>query len=153
MHHWPNTVDVLIESYPPGYLASIDLGFEALKELNSRLIVCSLTPFGQTGPWRDFLSSDLLHQAAGGFMALCGYSEAEAPGAPPLAPTGGQAWSVGGVYACIAIAAAVCQRDVTGAGQYLDVPCGRDWIAPAPPLRRPVSSRSRAYAVRQDHPR
>jgi crotonobetainyl-CoA:carnitine CoA-transferase CaiB-like acyl-CoA transferase len=112
------TVDVLIESFAPGYLAALGLGYEELHKLNTRLVMCSVTPFGQSGPWRDHLASDLLLQAAGGFMALCGYSE---PDAPPLAPTGGQAWLVGGVYACIAIAAAVCQRDRTGIGQYLDV--------------------------------
>jgi benzylsuccinate CoA-transferase BbsE subunit len=115
------SVDVLIESHAPGYLASLGAGYEQLNEQNPRLIVCSVTPFGQTGPWRDYLASDLLLQAAGGFMALCGYTEEEVPGAPPLAPTGGQAWLVGGVYAAIAIAAAICQRDVTGRGQHLDV--------------------------------
>ncbi len=61
----PST-DILLETEAPGYLPSLGLGYEALACLNSRLIRCSLTPFGQTGPWRDYQTSDLLHLAAGG---------------------------------------------------------------------------------------
>lgn len=115
------SVDVLIESYAPGYLPSLGLGYEELKQLNRRLIVCSVTPFGQTGPWRNYLSSDLLQLGADGLMVLSGYDEADVRDAPPIAPTGGQAYLVGGMYAGIAVAAALCQRDATGEGQYLDV--------------------------------
>jgi crotonobetainyl-CoA:carnitine CoA-transferase CaiB-like acyl-CoA transferase len=115
------TADVVIESYAPGYLRSLALDYESLRALKPDLIMCSVTSFGQTGPWRDYVGSDLLHLAAGGQMAICGYDEEEHPGAPPLALGGGQAWFMGGHYAAIAIMSAIHQRDTTGVGQYLDV--------------------------------
>ena len=82
--------------------------------------MCSLTPFGQTGPWRDYLSSDLLHMAAGGEMASCGYDEADVPEAPPIAPGGGNAWHMGCHFTYIAIMAALVHRTIAGYGQYID---------------------------------
>ena len=96
------------------------LGYEDLREQNPGLILCALTPFGQTGPWRDYQTSDLLHMAAGGQMASCGYDEEDAPGAPPIAPGGGNAWHMGCHYAYMAIMAALVYRTVTGRGQYID---------------------------------
>jgi crotonobetainyl-CoA:carnitine CoA-transferase CaiB-like acyl-CoA transferase len=113
--------DVVLETFKPGYMASLGLGYEDLKKNNPGLIMCSLTPFGQTGPWRDYLSSDLLHLAAGGLMACCGYSDEDLPDAPPIAPGGGQAWHTGSHFACIAIEAALMYRSSTGHGQYIDV--------------------------------
>ncbi len=115
------TSDVILETFRPGYLASLGLDHECLRERNARLIICSLTPFGQTGPWRDYLSSDLLHLAAGGEMASCGYDEADVPNAPPIAPGGGNAWHMGCHYAYMAIMAALVHRTVSGQGQYIDV--------------------------------
>ncbi|MQG28328.1 MAG: CoA transferase, partial [SAR202 cluster bacterium] len=60
--------DVLIESYPPGHLESLGLGYQVLKETNPELIVSSITYFGQTGPYRDYRGSDLVVQALGGFL-------------------------------------------------------------------------------------
>ena len=82
--------------------------------------MCSLTPFGQDGPWKDYATSDLLHLAAGGQMAGCGYTEEEEPDAPPIAPGGGQAWHMGSHFAMMAIGAALLNRTVTGKGQYID---------------------------------
>lgn len=115
------TADVILETFRPGFLASLGLGYDALRRKNTRLILCSLTPFGQTGPWRDYLSSDLLHMAAGGEMASCGYDEGDAANAPPIAPGGGNAWHMGCHYAYMAIMAALVHRTVAGQGQYIDV--------------------------------
>jgi crotonobetainyl-CoA:carnitine CoA-transferase CaiB-like acyl-CoA transferase len=112
--------DVILETFPPGYLSALGLSYESLREQNSGLIMCALTPFGQTGPWRDYQTSDLLHMAAGGQMASCGYDEVDAPDAPPIAPGGGNAWHMGCHYAYIAIMAALVYRTVTGRGQYID---------------------------------
>jgi benzylsuccinate CoA-transferase BbsE subunit len=112
--------DVILETFSPGYMAALGLGYEELKKDNPRLIMCSLTPFGQTGPWKDYQTSDLLHLAAGGQMARCGYDDEVVPDAPPIAPGGGQAWHMGSHYAYIAIAAALVNRSVTGRGQYID---------------------------------
>jgi benzylsuccinate CoA-transferase BbsE subunit len=115
------TADVILETFRPGFLASLELGYESLREQNPRLIMCSLTPFGQTGPWRDYLSSDLLHMAAGGEMASCGYDEADVADAPPIAPGGGNAWHMGCHFAYMGIMAALVHRTVAGQGQYIDV--------------------------------
>ena len=112
--------DVILETFRPGYMASLGLGYEDLKKSNPGLIMCSLTPFGQTGPWKDYQTSDLLHLAAGGQMARCGYDDEVVPDAPPIAPGGGQAWHIGSHYAYIATAAALVSRSVTGRGQYID---------------------------------
>jgi crotonobetainyl-CoA:carnitine CoA-transferase CaiB-like acyl-CoA transferase len=112
--------DVILETFRPRYLASLGLDYEMLCEANPGLILCSLTPFGQTGPWRDYTSSDLLHMAAGGEMASCGYDEADVPNAPPIAPGGGNAWHMGCHYAFMAIMAALVYRTVSGQGQSID---------------------------------
>jgi benzylsuccinate CoA-transferase BbsE subunit len=115
------TADIVLETYPPGYLSALGLDYAALSPGHPGLILCSLTPFGQTGPWRQYQSSDLLHLAAGGQMALCGYDPEDVPDAPPIAPGGGNAWHIGSHYAYMAILAAVYYRDMSGAGQYIDV--------------------------------
>ena len=114
------TADVLLESLPPGELASRGLSYAELAELNPGLVVCSLTPFGQDGPWRDYKTSDLIHLAAGGQMGECGYDEEDMPGQPPIAPGGGNAWHIGSHFAYIAILGALFDRGATGEGQYID---------------------------------
>ena len=114
------TADVILETFRPGHLAALGCGYEALSESSPGLILCSLTPFGQTGPWRDYLSSDLLHMAAGGEMASSGYDEEDVPDAPPIAPGGGNAWHMGCHYAAMAIMAALVHRTLSGRGQYID---------------------------------
>src|ERR1700730_6618762 len=118
--HLAATSDVVVETFRPGFLASLKLDYQALREQNPGLILCSLTPFGQTGPWRDYLSSDLLHMAAGGEMASSGYDEADVPNAPPIAPGGGNAWHIGSHFAYMAVIAALVHRTVSGHGQYID---------------------------------
>ena len=115
------TADVVLETFRPGLLASFGLNYQALRERNPQLVMCSLTPFGQSGPWRNYLSSDLLHMAAGGEMASCGYDEADVPNAPPIAPGGGNAWHMGCHFAYMAIMAALVHRTASGQGQYIDV--------------------------------
>jgi benzylsuccinate CoA-transferase BbsE subunit len=115
------TADVILETFRPGYLASLRLDYASLRQDNPGLILCALTPFGQTGPWRDYLSSDLLHMAAGGEMASCGYDESDVANAPPIAPGGGNAWHMGCHYAYMSIMAALVFRTVSGQGQSIDV--------------------------------
>ncbi len=108
--------DVVFETFRPGYLDSLGLGYESLRADNPALVLCALTPFGQTGPWRDYATTDLLHMAAGGEMASCGYDGSDVP----IAPTGGHAWHMGCHYAYMAIMAALVYRSVSGQGQYVD---------------------------------
>ncbi len=115
------TADVFLETQRPGLLPSLGLGPDDLRGADSRLVYCSLTPFGQDGPWRDYATTDLVQMAAGGQMASCGYDEEDYPDAPPIAPGGGNAWHIGSHFALIAIASALFYRDATGEGQFLDV--------------------------------
>lgn len=110
------TADVILETFRPGYLDSLGLGYDTLAEQNPGLVLCALTPFGQTGPWRDYLSADLLHMAAGGEMASCGYDDSDVP----IAPGGGNAWHMGCHYAYMGIMAALVFRTMSGQGQYID---------------------------------
>ena len=112
------SADILLETLPPGYLPSLGLGYEALSAHNPGLIMTSLTPFGQTGPYRDFVTSDLVSLAMGGPMASCGYDDV--PGAPPIRGEGQQAYNTGSHYAVVGTLIALYSRDLTGQGQYID---------------------------------
>ena len=68
-------VDVVIESFAPGTLAHWNLGYEQLKRLNPQLVLTSITPFGQSGPYRDFQSSDTVAAALGGMVYTNGFPE------------------------------------------------------------------------------
>ena len=111
---------MILETFKPGYLPSLGLGYDDLKETNPGLIMCSLTPFGQSGPWSGFVTSDLIQLSAGGQMGCCGYNEEDVEDPPPIAGGGGQSWHMGSHYAYIAMMAALNQRAVTGRGQYID---------------------------------
>ncbi|MEI6666323.1 MAG: CaiB/BaiF CoA-transferase family protein [Chloroflexota bacterium] len=115
------SADILLETMPPGQLPALGLTYESLAAQNPGLVMCSLTPFGQDGPWRDYKTADLLHLAGGGQMAGCGYDVVDDPEQQPIAPGGGNGWHMGSHYAYIAIMSALFHRDMTGEGQYLDV--------------------------------
>ena len=66
------TADIMVETFQPGYLDAIGLGYSVLKEINPGLILTSITPFGQTGPYKDFKASDLIGLAMGGLVFICG---------------------------------------------------------------------------------
>ncbi|MBI4336670.1 MAG: CoA transferase [Chloroflexi bacterium] len=113
-----NRADILLESFQPGYLDSLGLGYEALSALNPRLVYTSLTGFGQTGPYRDFLTSDVVALAMGGTMASCGYDDVT--DAPPIAPRGYHGYSIGCHWGLIGTLVALHHRDQTGRGQRVD---------------------------------
>ncbi|MBI4497775.1 MAG: CoA transferase [Chloroflexi bacterium] len=109
--------DVLLEAGPPGYVPGLGLGYAALRDRNPRLVMVSVTPFGQTGPWKDWKASDLVSLALGGPVASCGYDDHTIP---PVRGGGGQAWHVAGHYAFVGALIAVYHRQATGRGQYVD---------------------------------
>lgn len=111
--------DIVLETSPPGYLSGLGLGYEELSKPNPSLIYASLTPFGQTGPYRNFLTSDLVSLALGGPMASCGYDDL--PGAPPIRGEYHQAYHIGSHYAFVGILVALFSRGLSGRGQYIDV--------------------------------
>ena len=116
-----DTADVLLETTRPGTLAGLGLSYDTLSANNPKLIMCSLTDFGQEGPWSGYQMTDLLHLAAGGQAAASGYDEVDDPERRPIAPGGGNGYHMGAHYAYIAITAALVSRSMTGQGQYLDV--------------------------------
>ncbi len=108
--------DVWIESFAPGYLASIGLDPKAVLERHPRLILASITGFGQTGPYRDYTGTDMVGFATGGMMYRAG-----SPERPPLVAPGNLAYDSTGVTAAFAILAACVRRAATGRGQHVDV--------------------------------
>jgi len=108
--------DVLIENFKVGGLAKYHLDYEALKPINPRLIYCSITGFGQTGPYRDRAGYDFLMQGMGGIMSVTGE-----PGGQPQKMGVAVTDILTGLYAVIAIEAALLQRDRTGVGQHIDM--------------------------------
>lgn len=102
---------------------SLDLGYDAARAIQPEVIYCSITPFGLTGPWRDFQASDLVHQALGGSAYCIGYNPS-APGEWDTTPFMPQAWHTYGVvgqHAALAVAAALLYRQMSGRGQFIDV--------------------------------
>jgi crotonobetainyl-CoA:carnitine CoA-transferase CaiB-like acyl-CoA transferase len=112
--------DVLIENYKYGDLARYGLGYEDLKKINPRLIYCSVTGFGQTGPYRERPGYDFMIQGMGGMMSVTGEPD-DAPGGGPQRAGVPIADIITGMYASIAICAALAHRAETGAGQHLDL--------------------------------
>ena len=109
--------DVLIESYPPGHLEALGLGYQVLRETNPRLVVSSITYFGQTGPYRDYQGGDLVAQALGGFLHAVTGSEDR----PPMGTVLEQMEITAARNGAIAIMAALLQRQQSGEGQHIDL--------------------------------
>jgi crotonobetainyl-CoA:carnitine CoA-transferase CaiB-like acyl-CoA transferase len=112
--------DVLIENYKFGDLARYGLGYDDLKTLNPRLIYCSVTGFGQTGPYRERPGYDFMIQGMGGMMSVTGEPDG-APGGGPQRAGVPVADIITGMYASIAICAALAHRAESGLGQHLDL--------------------------------
>ncbi len=110
------TADVFIESFRPGAASRWGIGYEHLRECNPRLVYCSLSGYGQNGPYRERAGHDLNYIALAGLLAVNGTA-----GGPPVPPGVQIADLSGGMLATIAILAALVARTRTGAGQYLDV--------------------------------
>jgi crotonobetainyl-CoA:carnitine CoA-transferase CaiB-like acyl-CoA transferase len=112
--------DVLVENFKVGGLAAHGLDYETLKTSNPRLVYCSITGFGQTGPYAARPGYDFLVQAMGGLMSVTGRADGEA-GAGPQKVGVALTDILTGLYATIGILAALQDRDRTGEGQHLDV--------------------------------
>ena len=112
--------DVLIENYKFGDLARYGLSYDDLKPINPRLIYCSVTGFGQTGPYREHPGYDFMIQGMGGMMSVTGEPDGTPGGGPQRAGVP-VADIITGMYASIAICAAIAHRAETGVGQQLDL--------------------------------
>src|SRR3989441_5427250 len=112
--------DILIENYKYGDLARYGLGYEDLRALNPRLVYCSVTGFGHTGPYRERPGYDFMIQGMGGMMSVTGEPD-DAPGGGPQRAGVPIADIITGMYASIAICAALAHRAESGVGQHLDL--------------------------------
>jgi crotonobetainyl-CoA:carnitine CoA-transferase CaiB-like acyl-CoA transferase len=112
--------DVLLENYKVGALARYGLDYASLSALNPHLVYCSITGFGQTGPYRDRAGYDFLIQAMGGLMSITGEPDG-APGGGPMKVGVAITDILTGMYATVAVLAALAHRDRTGRGQHADL--------------------------------
>jgi len=112
--------DVLIENYKVGDLARRGLDYPALSRLNPRLVYCSITGFGQTGPLRERPGYDYIFQGVGGLMSVTGHPDG-VPGGGPMKIGASIVDLSTGLYAGIAILAALHEREASGLGQYIDM--------------------------------
>lgn len=109
-------VDVLLESFPPGHLETLGLGPSELQARNPRLVVSSLSPFGQDGPRSSYQATDMVAVAMGGLMFISGD-----PALSPVRPPETQAYYYGSVFAAYGVLLALFQRGEDGPGQALDI--------------------------------
>jgi crotonobetainyl-CoA:carnitine CoA-transferase CaiB-like acyl-CoA transferase len=112
--------DVLIENFKVGDLARQALDYDTLSKINPLLIYCSITGFGQSGPYSSHAAYDPIIQAMGGFMSLTG-TQGDEPGPGPVRVGPSIADVMAGMTAANAILAALVQRQRTGRGQYIDI--------------------------------
>ena len=108
--------DVFVENNPPQHMADLGLGYSTLKELNPRLIVTSITPYGQTGPYKDYRGYALNTAALGGQSMRTGE-----PNREPLAPALAQSHYQSGSMGAVATFGALISRMSTGSGQHVDI--------------------------------
>jgi formyl-CoA transferase len=112
--------DVLLENYKVGDLARYGLGYDDLSKENPGLIYCSITGFGQTGPYKDRPGYDFMAQGMGGLMSVTGERD-DLPGGGPQRVGVPIVDIMTGMYASIAVCAAIAHRAVSGRGQYIDM--------------------------------
>jgi alpha-methylacyl-CoA racemase len=110
--------DVVVESYRPGVVDRLGIGWDAVRTLNPRVVYCSTSGYGQSGPASRWAGHDLNYLAMGGYLALCGR---RADGGPALPGATIADAAAGGMHAALAVMAALLRRAKTGAGERLDV--------------------------------
>jgi itaconate CoA-transferase len=107
--------DIFFENYAPGVAERSGLGYEKLKSINPRLIYCSLSGYGQDGPYRDVKAYDLLVQGEAGIIATTGYPDKPAKASLAIVDI------ASGMYAALGIVLALYQREKSGEGQFIDI--------------------------------
>lgn len=110
------STDIMIESYPPGYLDGLGLGYNDLCKIKKEIIVTSITPFGRKGPYSQFEMSDLACWSMGGFTYLTGDADR-----PPVQLSFPQAYLTGASEAAVGTMLALYHREISGEGQQVDV--------------------------------
>ena len=115
-HRLVERADVVVESFSPEYLKDLGLSYEILSRTNPRLILVSVTGFGQDGPRSKYKSCDIVTSAFGGQMYVSG-----SPSTPPLKPYGEQSYYTASLFAAIGILLALRKRNHTGEGEHIDI--------------------------------
>ena len=110
------TADFVLESFPPGYLDSLELGYDGLCQVKPDIILTSITPFGESGPYRDFQTADIVTMGMSGILYLTGDIDR-----PPLHMSLPQAALHAGADAAVGTLLAYYHREVTGEGQHVDI--------------------------------
>jgi crotonobetainyl-CoA:carnitine CoA-transferase CaiB-like acyl-CoA transferase len=111
------TADVVLEGFRPGVAARLAVDYETVRKVNSRVVYCSLSGYGQDGPYASLVGHDVNYISIGGALGIIGW-----PGEPPAIPFNVIAdFAAGGLHAAYAILAALLAREKTGRGQYLDI--------------------------------
>lgn len=108
--------DVVIENYAPGVMKRLGIDYPVLREINPRIIMCSISGFGQWGPYSERMSFDIIAQAMSGMMSITGH-----PDSPPTKVGTSLGDVAASLHAAFAIMAALWYRERTGEGQYIDV--------------------------------
>jgi alpha-methylacyl-CoA racemase len=117
LHRLASQSDVFIEGFRPGVVKRLDCDYETLNKINPRLVYCSISGYGQDGPYKNVGGHDLNYIAMTGALSLFAH-----PGGPPIVPPNVMAdFAGGGLYAAVTILAALMARIQTGGGQYLDI--------------------------------
>ena len=111
------SADVVLEGFRPGVVQRLQVDYETLRAKNERLVYCSLSGYGQTGPYAGLVGHDINYISIGGALGMIGW-----PDQPPAIPMNVIAdFAAGGLHAAYAILAALHARERTGRGQYLDI--------------------------------
>ena len=110
------TADLVIETAPPGWMAARGVGYEDLARVRPQIVVASITPFGQTGPYAQMRATDLVGLAMGGLLYMGGYRDAA-----PTQAHGDQALKCAAMYGAVAAMLAVTEAELTGQGQHVDI--------------------------------
>jgi len=109
--------DVILEGFRPGVTARLGIDYETIKKINEKMIYCSVTGYGQDGPYRNMVGHDVNYLSFGGVLGLNG----EAGGDPVIPPIQVADMAAGGMNAALGIMAALIARQRTGRGQYIDI--------------------------------
>lgn len=138
--------DVILEGNKPGQMKEWGLDYHTLSKEFPKLVYCSVTPFGQEGPWSQYQSSDIVQLALGGIMAVTGYDDV--PDAPPIAPTGGQSYHLAGYFAAMGIVSALLYRDFKNQGQFIDISV-HDCVTVSTEMSLPYWIYQKEHVIRQ----
>jgi crotonobetainyl-CoA:carnitine CoA-transferase CaiB-like acyl-CoA transferase len=116
LHKLAAKADVFVESYQPGVAEKLGVGYSAIRRVNEHIIYCSISGYGQTGPYRDLVGHDLNYAAYSGAIGATGLK-----GGPPVIPAIQISDIQSAIYAAVAITAALYRREKTGEGEFIDV--------------------------------